>query len=128
MESRPTDGFIPTMALSPAGTRPLPAVSVPSANEATSVATATADPDEEPPGIILSSSAFFGTPRGVRVPFNPAANWSMLTLPMQMHPAFCSAETTGALGLWSVRKGWASGSCGHPSYVYVVLDREEGAP
>lgn len=65
---------MPTTPFSPAGTRPLPAVSVPSAKVTAPVATATADPEEDPPGMTLASRAFFGTPWGVRVPFNPAAN------------------------------------------------------
>ena len=47
----PTVGFNPTMPLKPAGTRPEPAVSVPSANVTRPRATATAEPELEPPGM-----------------------------------------------------------------------------
>ena len=49
--SRPRDGFSPTMPFSPAGTRPDPAVSVPSAKRTSPAATATAEPELDPPGI-----------------------------------------------------------------------------
>ena len=57
----PSVGFSPTMPFSAAGTRPEPAVSVPSAKAAMPRATATAEPDEEPPGTISGSSALRGT-------------------------------------------------------------------
>jgi hypothetical protein len=97
VETMPTDGFTPTTPLRPAGTRPLPAVSVPSANVTTPSATATAEPEDEPPGMTLASRALGGTPTGDRVPLRPAANWSMFTLPTHMQPALMSAVTAGAL-------------------------------
>ena len=45
----PRVGFSPTRALKAAGTRPEPAVSVPSENETSPRATATADPELDPP-------------------------------------------------------------------------------
>ena len=48
-EIRPLLGFRPTMLLSPAGTRPEPAVSVPSAKSTAPVATAYAEPELDPP-------------------------------------------------------------------------------
>ncbi len=45
----PALGFSPMMLLKAAGTRPEPAVSVPSAKLARPVATATAEPELEPP-------------------------------------------------------------------------------
>ena len=45
----PTLGFNPMMLLNAAGTRPDPAVSVPSAKLASPVATATAEPELDPP-------------------------------------------------------------------------------
>ena len=48
------------MPFSAAGTRPEPAVSVPSAKVTMPRATATAEPDEDPPGTIAGSSAFLG--------------------------------------------------------------------
>jgi len=46
----PNVGLSPTMPLKPAGTRPEPAVSVPSENVTSPRATATAEPELEPPG------------------------------------------------------------------------------
>ncbi len=51
VETRPRLGFNPTMLLRLAGTRPEPAVSVPSASGTMPAETATADPELEPPGI-----------------------------------------------------------------------------
>src|SRR5947209_11031040 len=47
----PSDGFNPTMLLSIAGTRPEPAVSVPSEMGTRPAATAAAEPELEPPGM-----------------------------------------------------------------------------
>ena len=51
LEISPRLGFRPTMLLSIAGTRPDPAVSVPSASGTSPAETATADPELDPPGI-----------------------------------------------------------------------------
>jgi hypothetical protein len=45
----PSDGFKPTIPLKAAGTRPDPAVSVPSAKLTIPAATATAEPELDPP-------------------------------------------------------------------------------
>ena len=50
------------MLLKPAGTRPEPAVSVPSAKLTRPAATATAEPELEPPGTNAGSNGFRGTP------------------------------------------------------------------
>ena len=49
LDNRPLVGFSPTMLLKPAGTRPEPAVSVPSANGTRPRATTEAEPELEPP-------------------------------------------------------------------------------
>ena len=49
IETRPGEGLRPTILLKAAGTLPEPAVSVPSAKAASPAATATAEPEEEPP-------------------------------------------------------------------------------
>ena len=49
VDTRPTVGLTPTMPLKPAGIRPDPPVSVPSANDTCPAATATAEPELEPP-------------------------------------------------------------------------------
>jgi hypothetical protein len=71
---RPRVGFSPTMLLKAAGTRPDPAVSVPRAKLTRPAATATAEPELEPPGMNRASKGLRGTPYGERVPANPVAN------------------------------------------------------
>ena len=56
VESRPRVGLSPTMLPSAAGTRPDPAVSVPSAKVTCPAATATPDPELEPPATYLASN------------------------------------------------------------------------
>ena len=50
------------MLLSPAGTRPEPAVSVPSASGTSPAATAIAEPELDPPGISAGSNRLRGMP------------------------------------------------------------------
>src|SRR5262249_56974306 len=71
---RPTVGFNPTMLLQPAGTRPEPAVSVPSAKVTSPAATATLDPELEPPEMYRGSNTLWHTPYGLRSPARPQAN------------------------------------------------------
>ena len=58
----PRLGLRPTRPLKAAGTRPEPAVSVPSAKVAMPRATATAEPELEPPGMKRGSNGLWGTP------------------------------------------------------------------
>ncbi len=58
----PLVGFSPTMLLKAAGTRPDPAVSVPSAKLTNPAATATAEPELDPPGTHKGSMALRGIP------------------------------------------------------------------
>src|SRR6266849_5983438 len=51
VETKPRLGLRPTILLSMAGTRPEPAVSVPSASGTSPAATATAEPELDPPGM-----------------------------------------------------------------------------
>ena len=62
VETSPRLGFSPTMLLSPAGTRPEPAVSVPSDSGTRPAATATAEPELEPPGISAGLNVLRGMP------------------------------------------------------------------
>jgi hypothetical protein len=62
VEINPRLGFSPTMLLSIAGTRPEPAVSVPSASGTSPADTATAEPELEPPGIRSARTALRGMP------------------------------------------------------------------
>ncbi len=60
--TRPGVGFRPTMWLNAAGTRPDPAVSVPSANGTSPRETATAEPELEPPLIRSGAKVLLGRP------------------------------------------------------------------
>ena len=94
--SAPRVGLSPTTLLNPAGTRPEPAVSVPSAKLTWPTATDTPDPELEPPGIMRASNGFVGVPYGERAPTSPVASWSRFTLPTKMAPASTRRCTTGA--------------------------------
>ena len=85
------------MWLKPAGTRPEPAVSVPSANATWPAATATAKPELDPPLTRSVANTLAGRPYGERVPTSPVANWSRLVLPRHTAPAACSRATALAL-------------------------------
>ena len=61
-DKTPSEGLSPTIPLSAAGTRPEPAVSVPSENGISPAPTATAEPELDPPGIRSARSALRGTP------------------------------------------------------------------
>src|SRR6266702_4018633 len=93
VETRPRVGFMPTMPLNAAGTRPLPAVSVPSANGTTPDATATALPALLPPLTCAEDTTLWHAPYGERVPTSPVANWSRLVLPIGTAPAAMSRRT-----------------------------------
>src|SRR5207248_997801 len=62
VETAPRLGFSPTILPSAAGTRPEPAVSLPSANGTRPAATATPEPELEPPGMSFGSNTLRGTP------------------------------------------------------------------
>src|SRR3954454_14247778 len=65
--SRPGVGLSPTIPLNAAGTRPEPAVSVPRARSAMPSATATAEPELDPPDTYAGSTALRTAPYGLRV-------------------------------------------------------------
>src|SRR5882762_8401275 len=64
--SKPRVGFRPIKLLNAAGTRPDPAVSVPRENVTRPLATATAEPELEPPNVPLVKHAGAGAERGAR--------------------------------------------------------------
>ena len=66
--SQPRVGLSPTMLLKPAGTRPEPAVSVPSENAASPRATTEAEPELDPPLMYSGRNALATAPCGERVP------------------------------------------------------------
>ena len=84
------------MPLAAAGTRPDPAVSVPRATSTRPAATATAEPELDPPDTRAGQWAFGQGPWGERVPTSPVANWSRLALPTTTAPAARSAATAVA--------------------------------
>ena len=62
VETSPRLGLSPTILLKAAGTRPEPAVSVPSDSGTMPAPTATPEPELDPPGMSLSSNRLRGTP------------------------------------------------------------------
>ena len=84
---RPRPGFNPTTPQSAAGMRTEPPMSVPSASGTQPLATATADPPDDPPALRAGSCGFRVTPqRGLRV--KPEwANSGVVVLPTMMAPA-----------------------------------------
>src|SRR5690625_99212 len=91
----PSVGQIPLLILSEniplnaAGTRTEPPVSVPIAKAHKPAATATAEPELEPPGIrcISGSCGFLGVPRGADTPVMPKQNSTVLVWPRITQPA-----------------------------------------
>src|SRR5687768_12735002 len=69
--SQPRVGFSPTILLNAAGTRPEPAVSVPSEKGTMPRATTTAEPELEPPLMYSRRNALLTGPYGERVPTRP---------------------------------------------------------
>lgn len=67
-------GLRPTIPLSAAGTRPEPAVSVPRAKLTWPAATATAEPELEPPEMRPPPNTLWQLPYGERAPVRPVAN------------------------------------------------------
>src|SRR5450432_177000 len=83
VETKPWVVFKPTTPQQAAGTRIEPAVSVPKATSAIPLATATADPHEEPPGISFRQplSGLVGVPKYSLKPEGATANSLMFVLP-----------------------------------------------
>src|SRR6202011_3881578 len=98
---RPRVGFSPTMLLNAAGTRPDPAVSVPKAKLTRPAATATAEPELDPPEMYSALKAFEHAPYGDRTPTRPVANWSRFVFPIRIPPALRKRPTTVASSLAS---------------------------
>ena len=97
METRPRVGLQPTIPFIAAGTRPDPAVSVPSAKETSPAATATADPELDPPETSRPPKTLSQAPNGERTPVSPVANWSRLVFPTRIPPASSRRRTDSAL-------------------------------
>ena len=95
-ETLPMVGFRPTTLPNIAGTRPEPAVSVPSAKSTRPAATAGAEPEDDPPGTWAAENTLRGVPYGLRTPTRPVANWSRLVLPTISAPAARNRATAKA--------------------------------
>src|SRR5919204_5889708 len=83
----PYVGFSPTIPHRAAGWRTEPPVSVPSAHVAMPLATAAADPLDEPPGTRSGSHGFRVAPYAEFSPDEPMANSSQFVLPTRTAPA-----------------------------------------
>jgi hypothetical protein len=86
-----------------AGARTEPPVSVPSARSASSAATATAEPEEEPPGSLSGARGLIGAPSWLVSPNMPWESSSVCVLPMNRAPAASSRATASACrgaGAW----------------------------
>jgi hypothetical protein len=87
LELRPYDGLNPTIPHILAGCLIDPPVSVPSAAGTSHAATATADPDDDPPGIRVGSQGLHAGPNALFSPLPPIANSSIFVFPNQIKPA-----------------------------------------
>ncbi len=113
-EIRPYAVFSPVTPQQAAGMRTDPPVSVPNATSASPVATATADPDDDPPGSRRGSSGFIGVPDQWFTPFADQHSSVSPVLPTIRAPA-SRAEATTAASIWA---GSAiSATTGHPAVV-----------
>ena len=115
----------------PRSTRPgcatEPPVSVPSATSASSFATATAEPLDEPPGIKSASSGFTGVPNHGFTPSAPKASSTRLVFPTIRASAAHAAGEAEGVGRGRRRAGGqvlAAGGGRHAGHVDEVLDRE----
>ena len=94
--TRPGVGRSPVMPQNEAGMRIDPPVSVPSARGTAPEATATADPDEEPPTMRAGSSGWATGPWHETSPVAPAPSSCWLALATTIAPAARSALTAAA--------------------------------
>ena len=85
--TRPHVVFSPAIPQQAAGIRMEPPVSLPYATSASSVATATAEPLDEPPGTRVESSGFTGVPYHWLKPVTPSANSCKFVRPTIRAPA-----------------------------------------
>src|SRR6516164_3844641 len=100
METRPNVVFSPTTPQHAAGIRMEPPVSVPNETSASPIATATAEPLEDPPGSRRGSFGFTGVPAQWFTPFGDQPSSVRLVLPTMRAPA-SRADATTAASLWA---------------------------
>src|SRR5580700_8021395 len=84
---RPQVVLSPAVPQQAAGMRTEPPVSLPYATSASPVATATADPLEEPPGTRVGSRGFTGVPYHGLIPVTPRASSCRFVRPTIRAPA-----------------------------------------
>src|SRR5476649_688323 len=104
---KPGVGRMPTMPQNDAGIRIEQPKSVPCASGAIPVATATADPPEEPAGLSAGFQGLRVTPNTSLNVLAPAPNSGVLVLPSTMAPAAFRRRTTSAssVGTLSLNSG-----------------------
>ena len=115
------------MPLNAAGTRPEPAVSVPTPKSAIPSATATAEPELDPPATRSGTHALRTTPYGERVPTRPVANWSRFVLPSTIAPGRDEPLDGGRRAARARRRSPGSPRRRQAGDVDVVLDRDDRA-
>src|ERR1700730_10654791 len=103
----PGVGRMPTMPLNDAGIRIEQPKSVPCASGTMPVATATADPPDEPSGLNAGSQGLRVTPNTSLKVLAPVANSGVLVLPSTIAPAAFRRRTTSAssVGTLSLNSG-----------------------
>src|SRR3954447_365019 len=97
----------PTIPQKAAGIRIEQPKSVPCASGAMPLATAAAEPPDEPAGLSAGSHGLRVAPNSSLTVFAPAANSGVLVLPRMMAPALRSRATTSAssVGMKSLYRG-----------------------
>src|SRR3954471_16795880 len=128
---RPQVVFRPVIPQQAAGIRTEPPVSVPRATSASPVATATAEPLDEPPGIRRGSSGFGGVPSHGVIPLADQHNSVRLVLPTIRAPARRAAATTGAsrsAGTACSAIAWQPAVVSRPSMSMQSLTASRGPP
>src|SRR5690606_33839113 len=89
----PYVGFNPTVFVKLAGSLIEPPVSVPVANAERLAATATPEPEEEPPGTYSLFQGFRVSPKSEFSPDEPCAHASWFNLPSEIAPSSSSLST-----------------------------------
>ncbi len=122
MLTRPTVGFSPTMPLQAAGTRPEPPVSLPSENDTTPRATATAEPELDPPVCRRGSRRCGRAARGTG-PVQPGGELVHRVLADQHAPPVRAPEWLPAL-IGLDQKGRAVRGRSHAGDMEIIFHRE----
>src|SRR5205807_2430272 len=126
VEIRPTVGLMPMTPLKPAGMRPEPPVSVPSAKETRPVPTTTAEPELEPP------DTYSGLPTAPHAPYGDRAGKAggeLIEIGLaEANRARGEQQLDAACRAFrSVAKCRACRRGGHPRYVDIVFHSERHA-